>query len=95
MAHFGDEKQPTNQRPGFPELATALEAAGSAHHEYEQTVLNGVFDEQWPMFYAAFVLGRVGEFTKPSVLASWLQESPADEAWAETAARHVLDSLSN
>ncbi len=82
-----------NQHPQFAELAAALKAAGSAHHEYEQTALNGVFDEQWPMFYAAFVLGRVGDFTTPSALTSWLQEVPTEGLWADMAARHVLDRL--
>ena len=66
MTNRDDTKETMNQQPQFSELAAALKAAGSAHHEYEQTALNGVFDKQWPMFYAAFVLGRLGEFTKPS-----------------------------
>ncbi len=94
MANLDDAKKRTNQQPEFSELAAALKAAGSAHHEYQQTVLNGVFDEQWPMFYAAFVLGRVGEFTRPSVLTSWLMESPTDGVWADVAAKHVINCLS-
>ena len=77
--------------PGITELSDALKAAGSAHHEYEQTALNGVYDEEWPMFYAAFVLGRHGEFTTPSLLTQWLKESPTDGVWADTAARHILE----
>ena len=94
MANLDDAKKRTNQQPEYSELAAALKAAGSAHHEYEQTVLNGVFDEQWPMFYAAFVLGRIGEFTTPSALTSWLIEVPADDVWADMAAKHVINSLS-
>ena len=82
-----------NRQPQLSELTAALKAAGSAHHEYEQVVLKGVFDEQWPMFYAAFVLGRLGDFTKPSVLTSWLEEVPTDGVWADVAARHVIDRL--
>ena len=82
-----------NQRPQVAELAAALKAAGSAHHKYEQTVLNGVFDEQWPMFYAAFVLGRLGDFTTPSALTSWLKEVPTDGVWTDVAAKHVIDRL--
>jgi hypothetical protein len=33
--------------PSDSALAEALSAAGSAHHEYEQTALKGVRDEQW------------------------------------------------
>ena len=75
------------------ELAAALKAAGAAHHEYEQTALNGVFDQHWPMFYAAFALGRVGDFAKPSALTRWLEESPSGEVWAETAAGYVISNL--
>lgn len=94
MANVYDARKATNELPEVTVLSAALKAAGSAHHEYEQTALNGVFDEQWPMFYAAFVLGRVGEFAKPSVLTSWLKESPTDGVWADTAAGHVIKRLS-
>jgi hypothetical protein len=43
--------------PFDSDLAAVLSAAGSAHHEYEQTALKGVRDELWAGFYAAFVLG--------------------------------------
>ncbi len=93
MANLDDTKERTNQQPQFSELAAALKAAGSAHHEYEQTVLNGAFDEQWTTFYAAFVLGRVGEFATPSALISWLEEVPTDGVWADMAAKHVINRM--
>lgn len=80
--------------PDVRELAAALKAAGAAHHEYEQTALSGVFDEQWPMFYAAFVLGRLGDFTRPSQLTEWLKAVPTEGAWADAAANYVSESLS-
>lgn len=80
--------------PDVSELAAALKAAGTAHHEYEQTALNGVFDEQWPMFYAAFVLGKLGDFTRPSQLTEWLRAAPTDGVWADAAANHVSKMLS-
>ena len=83
MTSLEDNHERMSQRPQNPELVAALKAAGSAHHEYRQTVLNGVFDEQWPMFYAAFVLGRIGDFTMPSALMSWFEESPTNGDWAE------------
>ena len=94
MADPDDTEERIVQQPQFSELAAALKAAGSAHHEYEQTVLNGVFDEQWPMFYAAFVLGRIGDFTTPSALTSWLEEVSTDGVWADVAAKHVINRLS-
>ena len=93
MADRDDTEKRTKQRPQYSELAAALKAAGSAHHEYEQTVLNGAFDEQWTTFYAAFVLGRVGEFTTPSALISWLEEVPTDGVWADGAAKHVINRM--
>ncbi len=94
MANRDDTKERMNQQPQFSEFAAALKAAGSAHHEYEQTVLNGVFDEQWPMFYAAFVLGRIGEFTTPSALTSWVKEVHTDGGWADMDAQHVINRTS-
>ena len=94
MGNLDDTREGMNQQPQFLELAAALRAAGSAHHEFEQTVLNGIFDEQWPMFYAAFVLGRLGEFTTPSALTSWLKEVPTDGVWTEMAAKHLINRMS-
>lgn len=68
----------------------ALSAAGSAHHEYEQTVLKGVRHEEWAVFYASYVLGRLGDFVPASVLTKWLTEAPLTDNWAESAAAHVL-----
>jgi hypothetical protein len=76
--------------PKVKELSEALSAAGSAHHEYEQTVLHGVRHEEWALFYAAYVLGRLGDFVQPSILTRLLAEAPLTENWAESAAAHVL-----
>ena len=76
------------QAPSLNALATALEAAGAAHHDYEDTVLRGIRDEGWSGFYAAFVLGRLGDFMAPGRLATLLGEVDAAEGWADAA--HVL-----
>ena len=75
--------------PFDSDLAEVLSAAGSAHHEYEQTALKGVRDELWAGFYAAFVLGRLGDFTAASRLAALLEEVDAPSNWSEAAAEHV------
>ena len=75
------------------ELAEALSAAASAHHEYEQTALKGVRDELWAGFYAAFVLGRLGDFTAASRLAALLEEVDAPSNWSQAAAQHVATTL--
>ena len=79
--------------PTKEELADALEAAGEAHHEYEQTVLKGVRHEEWATFYAAYVLGRLGDFAQPGILTKWLMEAPLTENWAESAAAHILSEI--
>ncbi len=79
--------------PSQDNLTKALGHAGSAHHEYEQVTLGGKRDEQWSGFYAAYVLGRVGDFTAPSALSQWLEEAPGGEEWATSAAGFVLSRL--
>jgi hypothetical protein len=74
-------------------LEQALAAAGSAHDDYERVVLKGVRDELWAGFYAAFVLGRLGEFVEASRLALLLEEVDAPADWPAAAAGHVLTKL--
>lgn len=75
------------------DLARALAAAGHAHHDYEQVYLEGKRDEQWSGFYAAYVLGRLGDFVVPSVLSRWLEWAPEADDWAGSAAEHVLAQM--
>ncbi len=79
--------------PTKDELHDALGAAGSAHHEFEQHYLRGVRDEAWPGWYAAYVLGRLGDFARPTELAGWLEQAPAGDAWADGAAAFVAAKL--
>jgi uncharacterized protein len=80
--------------PFESDLAEVLSAAGAAHHEYEQTALKGAHDGLWAGFYAAFVLGRLGDFTAASRLAALLEEVDAPSNWPEAAAKHVATTLS-
>ncbi len=80
--------------PSQDELAEALAAAAHVHHDYEQVALGGERDEQWPGFYAAYALGRLGDFAAPSALSRWLEEAPAGDDWAMSAAAHVVGSMS-
>ena len=75
------------------DLEAALSAAGSAHHDYEQNTLSGIRDEYWPGFYAAYVLGRLGDFVTPGSLVPWLENAPENDDWAPAAAAHVLAQL--
>lgn len=80
-------------QPEIKSLVKALEEASTLHHEYETTALNGAQDEQWAGWYAAYVLGRLGEFTSPSQLAQWLQSVTNYGKWSETAAIYILEEL--
>ncbi len=79
--------------PSTDDLRTALAAAGAAHHEFEQNYLQGIRDEQWSGWYAAFVIGRLGAFATPTELTHWLEKSPGGEDWASTAATYVSRQL--
>ena len=80
--------------PKIDELEKALSEAGSVHHEYEVVTLNGIRDQLWPGFYAAYVLGKLGNFAAPSVLSKLLETAPDSDNWAKSAAEHVLSKLS-
>ncbi len=79
--------------PTQTELQSALEAAGGAHHDYESSFLEGVPDKAWSGFYAAYVLGRLGDFTTPTQLTRLLESAPSTDSWAAAAAPHVLENL--
>jgi len=80
-------------KPTRDELAGALADAGAAHHDYESVTLGGKRDEQWSGFYAAYALGRLGNFAAPSTLSGWLEEAPAQEHWPTSAAGYVIERM--
>ncbi len=79
--------------PDKSALESALRAAGSAHHDYEQVTLKGEHDKLWAGFYAAYVLGRCGDFASSSALNNWLVAAPAGDDWASSAAAYVISEL--
>ncbi|MEW6144238.1 MAG: hypothetical protein AB1598_04380 [Thermodesulfobacteriota bacterium] len=46
--------------------------------------------EEWAVFYSAYVLGRLGEFAKPSDLTKRLIEAPLAGNRTESAAAHIF-----
>ena len=74
-------------------LENALFEAGENHKDYELNILHGKRDEQWAGWYAAYVLGRLGNFISPTTLTNWLEESPDEGNWSESAATYVLKQL--
>ena len=79
--------------PSRTALASALANADALHDEYERVALKGVVDVAWAGFYAAYVLGRVGDFVEASRFAALLEEVDADTDWPGTAAEYVLTKL--
>ena len=73
-------------------LKDALKAAARAHHEFQENTLKGVRHEKWAMWYAAYVLGRLGDFTTPSLLTQWLSEVDG-EHWFNKAPLYILSRL--
>lgn len=71
------------------ELEAALTDAAASHHEFESVYLNGVRDESWASYYAAYLLGRCNQLTlAPSVITGLLVA--VDEApWVQAAAAAV------
>lgn len=45
-----------NQNTTVAQIARLLAEAGAAHHHYEQTALRGVYDQEWPVWYAGYIL---------------------------------------
>jgi hypothetical protein len=39
-------------------IEALLDKAAAAHHVYERDALRGVYDEQWPAWYGAYVVER-------------------------------------
>lgn len=86
------------------EVAALLRQAEAAHGEYETTVLGGVYDEDWPRWYAAYLLehglpehlsntGRADAgalaVTLKRLADDYERERPA-EPWPDVYARRLL-----
>ena len=88
------------------DITRLLLQAQDAHHEYEENELDGEYDEEWPAWYAAYVIehGLSAHLSQPvSVdrLTEFLidcnaryEESSAQESWHEFAAAAMLAEFS-
>ena len=84
-----------------------LVRAEAAHEAFEKTELKGVYDQDWPRWYAAFAVDHgigalVGHDVTPARLAALLasindefqQSEPSpNEAWAAYTARRIAAEL--
>jgi hypothetical protein len=61
------------------QIAKLLSEAGSAHHHFEQTVLKGVYDQEWPAWYADYVIQHgLGELLASPVTVEQLSRFLAE-----------------
>lgn len=88
-------------------IEALLVQAGEAHGIFEQTELKGVYDQDWPRWYAAYVVEHgigalVGHAVTTEQLAAFLASSNVDleliepelrEPWAAYAARRITAEL--
>ena len=88
-------------------INSLLEEAKTAHGDYERDVLNGVYDQDWPRWYAEFMvdkglgslLGRdvtadeVGRFFVTSWDEFKATDAEATETWNSFTARRMAEEL--
>lgn len=89
-------------------IETLLTEAEEAHGVYETTELNGVYDQDWPRWYAAYAVEHgigalVGREVTADQMATFLATGYAEfqriepkpaEAWAAWVARRIAADLS-
>jgi CRISPR/Cas system-associated endonuclease Cas3-HD len=79
--------------PTEEQLIQTFYAAGKAHHEFQTNFLDGVRHEGWAWWYSAYILGRLGDFTSPTLLTQWLEEVSDEKSWFKKAAAHVHSKI--
>jgi len=77
------------KQPSSEQLVKVLQAASAAHHDFEANALQGKYDDQWPGWYAAYIVGRLGDFVTPTILAGWLSVAPESDDWPRSTADHI------
>jgi hypothetical protein len=87
------------------EISSLLSQAGMAHHEYEQNILKGVYDREWAIWYADYVLTNgLNKLLKTSITVEQLTqllvqtnsqyeaENPTQN-WSDYTAEKICSSL--
>lgn len=86
-------------------ITQLLEQAGQAHGRYEESELKGVYDQQWPLWYASYAVEQglsalLGHAITVDQVAAFFTSSYADyqrdkitEAWAAYTARRLQAEL--
>lgn len=88
------------------QIAALLSQAGEAHHEYEQNQLRGEYDQNWPTWYADYIIKeglskllnrevsteQLGQFLSQSN-EEYKKENPS-QSWADYTAGKLLADFS-
>ena len=88
-------------------ISALLSETEAAHGTYETTVLNGVYDQEWPRWYAAYAVEHglgdlIGRPVTADELAQFLASSYAQfknadpkpiEPWADYIARRIAADM--
>jgi hypothetical protein len=89
------------------QIANLLSRAGSAHHNFEQTILKGIYDYEWPSWYAGYLLehGLNDLLTQPvnrTELGQFLSENNEarqqhrpEPDWVDYTAREIVARFAN
>ena len=91
----------------FEAIDALLVETGEAHGRFEKTALQGVYDQEWPRWYAAYAVERgigalLGHPVTTEQLAVFLASSNRDleqiepelrEPWATYTARRIASEL--
>ncbi len=87
------------------QLIELLSRTGNAHGEYEETELNGVYDQNWPEWYAAYAVQHgLNEIVTPKVTAEQLslflaksfeafKQDNLGMGWEEYTTRKLVETL--
>lgn len=88
------------------QMVGLLSRTENAHGQYEETVLNGVYDQSWPQWYAAYAMAHgMGALLPKEITVEQLQRFLAESfeqfkqdnlgmGWEEYTARQLIESLS-
>ena len=81
--------------PTTAKLEATLNDAESSHHQFQTVHLKGVRDENWPSYYAAFVLGRLPDLDITPSAMTELLAGVTDHDWTAGAAKAIQDTSGN
>ncbi len=103
---LSNKKKLSMTQKSTTQIAALLSQAGEAHHEYEQNQLGGEYDQNWPTWYADYIIKQglgnllnrevsteqLGQFLSQSN-EEYKKENPS-QSWADYTAGKLLADFS-